>query len=618
MKLKGLLHLYNDGHEPFGRGGLGYHPIRMHGDGFIIDDGELFWDKDDTDMTVKYYTNGRKMREAKDLNPDMYSTLKVIYDDEDKTYEDFEAVINDVIEDIPESIPVGDAKSLKNAVDVAQPIVPLIFDNGDTLINKTGQINKAKIPNDYKYCYKIASEYISENLPNAEAVSRIQASEDDELISNNEGTLNKQPKAYIKANLRFIVEVSNKFPDMSPEYKQKFIDLSQNLIHKHNVLTRGSTKGKLFLRVDGDKIGIYEQQSNKPIGKTTEEPYKKFSALESKKLTNREREAGVKKLNTQIEEVIKKGDSDAKKSIKFEYALIDKAQKLYGCTLDNSKEFIKNLYDTKVKPDLLKLEGYIKQRKSDTYIRSKLHIPDDVVIPRTVSALDVPNSIMENSYCHDALSIEGGQNKIIEFKYYNKIDIELLVKKNNELKELYRLELESEGITISDPREFNISFYKNRPYYGIPLTLNKVTKQRRSYLKIKESDTKFRMHSKLKARHAIGRIEHGTYEPSMTMNNLDSFITNTTYNRRSDIVGYFVNKELHKKFEGKEYEFLMTVKGKETVSTYNLSKDPYITDISKIFKVYQASFIYDSYTGYTDADFKAVLIPAEHFIHNKI
>jgi len=614
MKLKGLLHLYNDGHEPFGRGGLGYHPIRMHGDGFIIDDGELFWDKDDSDMTVKYYTKGQKMKETKKLKPDIYSSLKDIYDNEGKTFEDFEGVIKDVIEDIPESIPVGGTKPLKSAIGDTQPIVPLTYD-GDILIDNRGKVNKDKIPDDYKDCYKIAREYIFENPFGAKAISRLLTSSDDELISKNEGTLNKQPKAFLKADLRFIVEVSNKFPDMSPKYKQKFIDLAQTLIHKHNVLTRGGTKGKLFLQDDDGKIGIYEQQSEEPIGKTTEEPYKKFSVKESKSFTDRERDEGVEEFNTQIEEAISEGEGS--KAINFEYALVDKAQELFDCTVENSKDFIKDMYDTKVKPVLHELKKFIEEGKDDKYIRGKLQIPDDVVIPKSVKSLNIPDSIMENSYCHDALSIEG-EYKIIEFKYYNNIDIELLIKKNEELKDEYKKELQSQGITISDTYEFNISFYKNKPYLGIPLTLNKLTKQRQSYLKIKENDTKFRMQSKLKARHAIGRIEHGVYEPSMTMNNLNSFITNTSYNRRSDIVGYFVNKELHKKFEGKEYEFLMTVKGKETVSTYNLSKDPYITDISKIFKVYQASHIYDSYTGYTDADFKAVLIPAEHFIHNKI
>jgi len=614
MKLKNLLHLYNDGHEPFGKGGLGYHPIRMYGDGFIIDEDELFWDGDDADKTVKYYVNGRLMKKTPQINSELYDTLKESYGNTESTKEDFDAIIKDVVEDIPETMSIEGTKSLKSASGDNQPIVPLTF-NDLKIIDNRGKVNTDNIPDDYKDCFKIAREYIFENPFDAEGISRLLTDDDNELIRLNEGTKNKQPKAYIKADLRFIVAVSNKFPDMSQKYKQKFIELAQKLIHKHNVLTRTESKGKLFLQDDDGKIGIYEQQTEAPIGKTTEEPYKKISTKESNKYIDRERDEGVDELNTIIDEAI--DDGDHSKAINFEYALVQRAPELFGCSVENSKDFIKDMYDTKVKPVLDKLKLYIESGKDESYIRSKLQIPDDVLIPKSSKALNIPESIMENSYCHDALSIEG-QSKIIEFKYYNNIDIEYLIKKNEELKAEYREELLLKGITIDDPIEFNKSFYKNKPYMGIPLTLNKLTKQRQSYLKIKEGDTKFRMHSKLKARHAIGRIEHGVYEPSMTMNNINSFITDTKYNRRTDIVGYFVNKELHKKFEGKEYEFLMTVKGKTTISTYNLSRDPYINDISKIFKVYQASHIYDSYTGYTDADFKAVLIPAEHFIHNKI
>jgi hypothetical protein len=155
MRLKNLLHLYNDGHEPFGKGGLGYHPIRIYGDGFIIDNGELFWDKDDTDMTVKYYTKGQKMKETKKLNPDIYDSLKDIYNNEDKTFEDFEGVIKNDIEDIPESVPVGGTKSLKSAEDKSQTITALYIDDKDELIDDRGRIKIESIPNDYKICYNI-------------------------------------------------------------------------------------------------------------------------------------------------------------------------------------------------------------------------------------------------------------------------------------------------------------------------------------------------------------------------------------------------------------------------------------------------------------------------------
>jgi len=448
-------------------------------------------------------------------------------------------------------------------------------------------------------------------------------------------------KAFIKADLRFIQTLLIKYKDKDDKKidgkKIELIKLSDSLI---NILNKINYSGNDFYlkEVLPDKTIKIKTSSNAEVQpKTTEAPYPKTEVKNAggpkyeldDDIQNFDNQIMTELYSTKIK-VKGKELSDAKK---FEHVMCNHSDEVYGTPLKDSDNFIKQMYDTKVKPTLTALSTELKSIKKLTpeltqAIRVKYNIPDTIIIPKNLTP---PNDACSVSYCHDGVPVKPlPKVKVIaEFKYYDTIDFEYMVQKNIELKEDYKKELnaiDENHPLLKDSKAFDISFYQNRPYYGMPLTLNKLHKQNANdkFLKIKTSDSRFVMERKFKSRHVISKIEHGTYEPFFELNNL---FTGVKYNKITDInkqiIPYLINKELKSHFSGESktpvgYEFILTTKCKNSIVSYNYSTDEYISDPSKIFEVYQPSHKYDSRTNYSDKDFEAVLIPAERFFYETL
>jgi len=693
MKLKGLLHLYNDGHEPFGRGGLGYHPIRMLGDGFFIDEDhkKIFFDNDDSHKSIQLKVKGQDRRVKYNMGDADYGLVKAMYNeylDSKKDPYTLLPLFDSYLEDVPATIIVPlttvDMEQYPSHAQ-SQPIIEL-KDGNKVLIDKNGDVydgathtadhivigpdKKPVIGEDGKNVYeklfyddhidttkdlseyiKLAKEYIfnskskslngkvfeSDGLPSDSYDATTLGRKDIDERFNDKRDAIKVIKAFLRADLRFISTLLLKYKDKKDidDKKNELISLSDKFI---NILNKLNYSGNdtYIKEVLSDKTIRIKTSSNAVIQpRTTEAPYPKTEVYNAG--VNYDIDIPVQNFNNQIltdlyTTSIKVKGKELSYAKKFERVMCDHSVDVYGTPLKDSEAFIQQMYDSKIKPTLIKLSEELKKIKKLTpediqNIRTKYNIPDTITIPKKLTP---PNDIKSASYCHDAVPVTPvPEVKVIaEFKFYDNIDFEYLIQKNIELKELYKEELREQNPNhplLSDTKAFDISFYQNRPYYGIPLTLNKLNKQNpdNEFLKINTSDSRFVMANKFKARHVISRIIHGAYEPFFTLKNqFTKSEANYITDINKQIIPYLINKELKSHFSGeskkpKGYDFILTTKCKNSIVSYNYSDDEYISDPAHIFNVYQASHKYDSYTNYSDADFEAVLIPAERFYYEE-
>ena len=274
---------------------------------------------------------------------------------------------------------------------------------------------------------------------------------------------------------------------------------------------------------------------------------------------------------------------------------------------------ISDIYHSKVKPELQLIRD---EQEASGVKKSKL--------------IEVPENDLGAQFCQDNIDMK---NEIInEMKDYNNVNYKNMYNINIELKKIYMNELKDEiknlfedyktetsskklkklmkqieekKELLTNKDEFDKSFYKNKKYMGIPITINKwnkvvvpddydyddspSTEEQINYI-IKSQGQKFIPYTD--NRYIIGYEQVGG--------------SSKEYNEK---MTDYINEDL---IQDKRFQFMITVRFKNGIGVYNYTMDD-LVDNDFILGTYKTSYAHDTRA----LKYNSVLIPIEKYILKK-
>ena len=436
MKLKGLLHLYNDGHEPFGRGGLGYHPIRIHGSAIvknIYDDGsyDYFDDGNDDDKRLLIRDQGQLMKVSHDTFDDVveeYDFLKeeVKKDTSDDTLDEslnsyFDNPEN-FIDLYQQQLDKFNESKDKDKVEVDsknKPLIPLdIVSSQASLIQQSimdeyKEILKKYIKVKYKgkkkkLLYVVNEEQITEDTPKKlyddifdELKRRTKGYSDksvpiqntidkmsvEDIIKYGNEELDQNKQKSIRPLTRILIQIMNRmelFKKIKTGTTQKVIDVFNS--------TYGKTTGK-YLGKYNDVIKEFDSEPEpKKFYYKTEEPSSSHQKVFNKTTLDEDissfdidnaimrpkidsfNKSFLGQIDTRYK-TLKDTEHEESKATVFEYVACKESEQLYGSKITNSKDFLHDILTEGIIPKLNIIYDTLKIK-----VKNKLKDSDEVKI----------------------------------------------------------------------------------------------------------------------------------------------------------------------------------------------------------------------------------------------
>jgi len=434
MKLKGLLHLYNDGHEPFGRGGLGYHPIRMHGSAIvknIYEDGsyDYFDDKNDDDKRLLIRDQGQLMMVSHDAfdddeeyallkkkaKKDKSETLNSYFDNPENFIDLYQQQLDKFIESKDKGEVKVDSKN--------KPLIPL------DIVSSQASLIKKSIMDDYKMIlkkyedveykgkkvqllYVVDEEQITKDTPkklyddifgelkrrtkdytdDLVSKNKIDTMSVDDIIKYGNEELEQNAQKSVRPLTRMLIQIMNRME----LFKKIEAGTTQNAIDVFNS-TYGKTTGKYLGKYNNEIKEFDSEPEPKKFYYKTEEPssshQKNFSimsfdeGISSFDIDNADMRPKIDSFNKfflgQIDTRYKSLEDTEQKESKatvFENVACKESEQLYGSKITNSKDFLHDILTKDIIPKLNIIYDTLSKK-----VKDKLSNEDKIVIATQLS-----------------------------------------------------------------------------------------------------------------------------------------------------------------------------------------------------------------------------------------
>jgi len=405
MKLKGLLHLYNDGHEPFGRGGLGYHPIRIHGSAIVknkYEDGsyDYFDDGNDDDKRLLVRDQGQLMmvsHEAFDDDVKEYNFLKEkAKKDTSKTldaYFDNPENFLDLYQQQLDEFNESKDKDKVEVVDESNKPLDIVSSQASliqqSIMDEYKEILKKYKKEDYKgkkvkLLYVVNEEQITDKTPkklyddifgelkrrtigkdkSLPIQNRIDKMSVEDIIKYGNEELDQDKQKSIRPLTRILIQIMNRME----LFKKLKTGTTQNVIDVFNS-TYGKTTGK-YLGKYNDVIKEFDSEPEpKKFNYKTEEPSSShqkvfnkttldedISSFDIDNATMRPKIASFNKsflgkIDKRYKR-LKDTEHEESKATVFENVVCEESEQLYGSKITNSKDFLHDILTEGIIPKL--------------------------------------------------------------------------------------------------------------------------------------------------------------------------------------------------------------------------------------------------------------------------
>lgn len=405
MKLKGLLHLYNDGHEPFGRGGLGYHPIRMHGSAIvknIYDDGsyDYFDDGNDDDKRLLVRDQGQLMMVSHEAFDDDVKYIKLKKKAKKDTSDTLDAYFDNpenFLDLYQQQLDEFNESKDKDKVEVdskIEPLIPMdIVSSQASLIKKSIMDDYKKILKKYdkedykgkkvKLLYVVNEEQITDDTPKKlyddifdelkrrtkdysdESMSiQIDKMSVEDIIKYGNEDLEQNDQKTLRPLTRILIQIMNRmelFKKIEAGTTQKVIDVFNS--------TYGKTTGK-YLGKYNDVIKEFDSEPEpKKFNYKTEEPSSSHQKVFNKTTLDEDissfvidnatmrpqidsfNDSFLGKIDTRYK-TLKDTEHEESKATVFEYVACKESEQLYGSKITNSKDFLHDILTKDIIPKL--------------------------------------------------------------------------------------------------------------------------------------------------------------------------------------------------------------------------------------------------------------------------
>ena len=452
--MKRLYNLYNDGHEPFGKGGLGYHPS---GRGLEYDEDHDEWiDNKNDDRNIIIRKSGQKIKQTipYDMNDIYYNGLfdyvKQLSDDKDEDeklrYESFKStkpIYSGIIKEITTETPLEVVSSTRVAqikignVPITDSSGEIDFDIIDTIPDETlltwiqtlpEQLSEVRYKDTNELIPKTNTDrlilFINSN-PTLNGYNEIKTGYD---TINGTSSFYKDVKMIntkYKKNINILNELKDYTTD--PVIKSECLKQINDINLKKNKTSTETT--------EIDTTGALIKTSTKNISKTVNANPK--SSVKNKKKS----ETDVDDVNNLLIEHIDAYPSfyintmDNSKAIKYERTLCDKSQEIFKTPyMVNSKDLLPEIYSktytelgvTKLNDDIMSTTSDIERVNIILKYKKDNKIPNEIKIEYNDDGL-ILGGISESQYCHDGIYIPKDKDStgtIAEFKFYDSINYE--------------------------------------------------------------------------------------------------------------------------------------------------------------------------------------------------